>query len=40
MVIPLVERANIEIVSNKLQNFKETNSQYPSTYNVNQWAFK
>jgi peptide/nickel transport system substrate-binding protein len=38
--IPLVERANIEIVSNKLQNFKETNSQYPSTYNVNQWAFK
>jgi peptide/nickel transport system substrate-binding protein len=38
--IPLVERANIEIVSNQLQNFKETNSQYPSTYNVAQWAFK
>ena len=39
-VVPLVQRANIEIVSNALQNHKETNSQFPSTYNAAQWWFK
>jgi peptide/nickel transport system substrate-binding protein len=39
-VVPLVALANIGVVSDKLQNFKQTNSQYPSTYEVAQWSFK
>jgi peptide/nickel transport system substrate-binding protein len=40
VVVPMVALANIAVVSNKLNNFKETNSQYPSTYEVAQWSFK
>jgi peptide/nickel transport system substrate-binding protein len=40
VVVPLVALANIGVVSNKLQNFKETNSQFPSTYEAAQWSFK
>jgi peptide/nickel transport system substrate-binding protein len=40
VVVPLVALANIAVVSNNLNNFKETNSQYPSTYEVAQWSFK
>jgi len=40
VVVPLVALANIEVVSDKLQNFKETNSQYASTYEAASWYFK
>jgi peptide/nickel transport system substrate-binding protein len=40
VVVPMVALANIAVVSNKLQNFKQTNSQYPSTYEAAQWSFK
>ncbi len=40
VVVPMVALANIAVVSNKLQNFKETNSQFPSTYEAAQWSFK
>lgn len=39
-VVPLVALANIEVVRSTLQNFKESNSQFASTYNATQWAFK
>jgi peptide/nickel transport system substrate-binding protein len=39
VVVPLVALANIGVVSNKLQNFKETNSQFPSTYEAALWSF-
>jgi peptide/nickel transport system substrate-binding protein len=40
VVVPMVALANIGVVSNKVQNYKETNSQFPSTYEVAQWSFK
>jgi len=40
VVVPMVALANIAVVTDKLNNFKETNSQFPSTYEVNQWSFK
>jgi peptide/nickel transport system substrate-binding protein len=40
VVIPLVQRANIEVVRATLQNHKETNSQVTSNWNALQWAFK
>jgi ABC-type transport system substrate-binding protein len=40
VVVPMVALANIAVVSDKLNNFKETNSQFPSTYEAAQWSFK
>ena len=40
VVVPLVTRANIEVVRKTLQNHKETNSQVTSNWNALQWAFK
>jgi ABC-type transport system substrate-binding protein len=40
VVVPMVALANITVLSDKVQNFKETNSQYPSTYEAAQWSFK
>jgi peptide/nickel transport system substrate-binding protein len=40
VVVPLVNLSNIEVVRSNLQNFKETNSQYASTFNALQWYFK
>ncbi len=39
-IVPLVQRANIEVVSGKLANHKETNSQVTSFWNARQWYFK
>jgi peptide/nickel transport system substrate-binding protein len=39
-VVPLVQRANIEIYSGKLQNRKTTNSLASQWWNAPQWAFK
>ncbi|MEO5953615.1 MAG: ABC transporter substrate-binding protein, partial [Chloroflexia bacterium] len=39
-VVPLVQRANIEIYSGKLQNRKTTNTSIPQWWNVSQWYFK
>jgi len=39
-VIPLVQRANIEIVKNSLQNVKVTNTSVPQSWNMLQWYFK
>lgn len=39
-VVPLVQRANIEVVRASLQNHKETNSQVTSNWNALQWFFK
>lgn len=39
-VVPLVQRANIEIYSNKLQNRKTTNSSIPQYWNIGTWYFK
>jgi peptide/nickel transport system substrate-binding protein len=39
-VVPLVQRANIEIYSNKLQNRKTTNTSISQWWNVTQWYFK
>lgn len=39
-VIPLVQQANIEVVRASLQNFKEANSSFASTFNATQWTFK
>jgi peptide/nickel transport system substrate-binding protein len=38
-VVPLVQRSNIEVVSGKLKNHKETNSQVTSFWNARQWYF-
>jgi peptide/nickel transport system substrate-binding protein len=38
--IPLIQRANIEVVRSTLQNYKNTNSQVTSSVNALQWAFK
>jgi len=40
VVVPLVQRANIEVVRNTLQNHKETNSQVTSNWNALQWFFR
>jgi len=37
--VPVVQRANIEVVSGKLKNHKETNSQVTSFWNARQWYF-
>jgi peptide/nickel transport system substrate-binding protein len=37
--VPLVLRSNIEVVSGKLKNHKETNSQVTSFWNARQWYF-
>jgi peptide/nickel transport system substrate-binding protein len=39
-IVPVVQRANIEVVSGKLVNHKETNSQVTSFWNARQWYFK
>jgi len=39
-VVPLVQRANIEIYSGKLQNRKTTNSLAAQWWNLGQWYFK
>ncbi len=39
-IIPLVQRANIEIVKNSLQNIKVTNTSVPQWWNIGQWYFK
>jgi len=40
VVVPLVQRANIEVVRATLQNHKETTSQVTSNWNALQWFFK
>jgi peptide/nickel transport system substrate-binding protein len=40
VVVPLVQRANIEVVRASLQNHKETNSQVTSNWNALQWFFR
>jgi peptide/nickel transport system substrate-binding protein len=40
VVVPLVALANIEVVSDKLQNFHQSNSQFPSTTEAPRWTFK
>jgi len=39
-LVPLVQRANIELYRNNLVNHKETNSQATSFWNLIQWYFK
>jgi peptide/nickel transport system substrate-binding protein len=39
-VIPLVQRANIEIYSGKMMNRKTTNTSIAQWWNVSQWYFK
>jgi peptide/nickel transport system substrate-binding protein len=39
-VIPLVQRANIEIYSSKLQNRKTTNTSFAQWWNIGSWYFK
>jgi hypothetical protein len=38
--VPIVQRANIEVVRKTLQNHKETSSQVTSNWNALQWFFK
>jgi hypothetical protein len=38
-VIPLVQRANIEIYSAKLQNRKTTNTSFAQWWNIGSWYF-
>lgn len=40
VVVPLVQRANIEVIRRTLQNHKETNSQVTSNWNALQWFFR
>jgi peptide/nickel transport system substrate-binding protein len=40
VTIPLVQRPNIEIVTDKLANYKLTNSTTSSFWNARQWYFK
>jgi len=40
VTIPLVQRANIEIVRNTLANYKPTNSLVSSFWNMRQWYFR
>ncbi|HKP54033.1 MAG TPA: peptide ABC transporter substrate-binding protein [Chloroflexia bacterium] len=40
VVVPLVQRANIEIVKDKLANYKITNSLTSSFWNARQWYFR
>jgi peptide/nickel transport system substrate-binding protein len=40
VVVPMVQRANIELSRNSLVNHKETNSQVTSFWNIGQWYFK
>jgi peptide/nickel transport system substrate-binding protein len=40
VVVPLVTRANIEVVRASLQNFVETNSQVTSNWNAVTWYFR
>jgi peptide/nickel transport system substrate-binding protein len=37
--IPVVQRANIEIYTNKLKNRKTTNTSFPQWWNIGQWYF-
>jgi peptide/nickel transport system substrate-binding protein len=39
-IIPIVQRANIEIYTNKLQNRKTTNSSISQWWNIGSWYFK
>lgn len=39
-IVPVVQRSNIEVVSGKLANHKETNSQVTSFWNARQWYFR
>lgn len=39
-IIPLVQRANIEIYKNNLMNRKVTNTSVPQWWNIMQWYFK
>jgi peptide/nickel transport system substrate-binding protein len=40
VVLPIVQRANIEVVRASLQNHIETSSQVTSNWNALQWAFR
>ena len=40
VVVPLLTRANIEVVRATLQNHKITNSEVSSFWNIAQWYFK
>jgi peptide/nickel transport system substrate-binding protein len=38
-LVPVVQRANIEIYSGKLKNRKTTNTSFPQWWNIGQWYF-